>query len=586
LRRWLPWLLLAGAAARLGWLLAGLWRARGYRDAASPLYPEPECVRAAAAITGAKALFCISADVPGPVTFGLVHPVVLLPASFLGLPTEAQPGVASHELLHVRRGDWLVTLIEEAAGALLWFHPAIWWLLAQTSLAREEVVDAEIVRLTALRDSYVDALLQLARARPGMELAPAPSFLRRRHLTYRLHALLKDAGVSRRRVLLSGVCMFAALAAMGWLSAAEFPLTGTAIVRKIRLTHPVFVDPPPAQHSPTAGFPPGSTPAPAGTSTEIAEFAMPGELAGSAPSAASTPADRAAALDLLERARQNSDLHIAGTPPFHLEAEFHASGDANQSGYGQIAETWLSGREWRWTANFGAYSQARLGFGSSAYDEQPSAPMPLRVQMLRRLIFWPVRMPASASIRTSRGQWAGKPVTCVLTEGELGSTEPSRQSSEAEYCIYPDSGLLALESPAPGSYTAFGYSRNGQFHGHVIPDSITSVCAGVQVLDAHVAIRDAEEDSLPKPTAEMLGRGPALTASLAQRLILRLSNESGAPQTAVVHAAISPDGAVLEAELSGAPDPRLAGYALDAVRQSRFAPSFTQREAYIQVRFN
>jgi len=36
----------------------------------------------------------------------------------------------------------------------------------------------------------------------------------------------------------------------------------------------------------------------------------------------STPVERAAAFSLLERALQNSDMHMAGTPPFYLEASF------------------------------------------------------------------------------------------------------------------------------------------------------------------------------------------------------------------------------------------------------------------------
>jgi beta-lactamase regulating signal transducer with metallopeptidase domain len=58
------------------------------------------------------------------------------PESFLALEDEAKLGVACHELLHVRRNDWLITLIEEFVGSLLWFHPAIWWVLGQTRLAR------------------------------------------------------------------------------------------------------------------------------------------------------------------------------------------------------------------------------------------------------------------------------------------------------------------------------------------------------------------------------------------------------------------------------------------------------------------
>ncbi len=189
-------LLAAGAAVKLCWLLGGLWRIRKYRIASTPLYPIPESVRAAWAVTQADALFCISSDVPGPVMLGWLTPVVLLPESFLALGEEAQCGIACHELLHVRRHDWLITVLEELAGTLLWFNPAIWMLLAQTRLAREQLVDAEVVRLTSAREPYIDALLAIARGGQHLDLAPAPLFLRRRHLTRRVHSLLKDASTS------------------------------------------------------------------------------------------------------------------------------------------------------------------------------------------------------------------------------------------------------------------------------------------------------------------------------------------------------------------------------------------------------
>ncbi len=54
------WLLAAGGAAKLGWLLAGLWRIRKCRISSMPMYPIPESVRAASAVTHADALFCVS----------------------------------------------------------------------------------------------------------------------------------------------------------------------------------------------------------------------------------------------------------------------------------------------------------------------------------------------------------------------------------------------------------------------------------------------------------------------------------------------------------------------------------------------
>ena len=89
-----------------------------------------------------------------------------------GARKEAQCAVLCHELLHVRRHDWLATVFEEMVGALLWFNPAIWWLVARTRLAREQVVDEEVVRLTSARAPYLDALLALAGKRLQPDLAP------------------------------------------------------------------------------------------------------------------------------------------------------------------------------------------------------------------------------------------------------------------------------------------------------------------------------------------------------------------------------------------------------------------------------
>jgi len=233
----LPWnvivlsILLAGAAARLCWLAVGLGQIRRYRVAATPLFPVPAALEAASTLTQTEALVCVSSAAPGPVTLGLVHPVVLLPESFLALGEEAQCGIVCHELLHVRRHDWLATVFEEVIGALLWFNPAIWWLLAQTRLAREQVVDQEVVRLTSARDPYLDALLALAGKRLEQDLAPAPSFLRRRHLTQRVHYLLKEAPTSRMRLLISYSSIAAILALAGWFALATLPLVGSAQVK-------------------------------------------------------------------------------------------------------------------------------------------------------------------------------------------------------------------------------------------------------------------------------------------------------------------------------------------------------------------
>jgi len=146
-------LLLVGVVVKLAWLGIGLVQLRRYRKRAVPLSPLPDSIRDARQLTRADALFGVSADISGPATLGHVDPIVLLPESFRSLDAESQRSIACHELLHVQRRDWLVTVIEEVVGALLWFNPGVWWMLAQARLARELGYHAGLVSLGALRDA-------------------------------------------------------------------------------------------------------------------------------------------------------------------------------------------------------------------------------------------------------------------------------------------------------------------------------------------------------------------------------------------------------------------------------------------------
>jgi len=217
-------LLAAGAAARLVWLAIGLWRLRRYRlhsqPAASWLTPGPWPLAPGPGFPDLR----LSEDIATPVTFGFLRPVVLLPAAFPELKPSIQQAILAHELLHVRRRDWLVTLMEELVRAVLWFHPAVWWLLGETQLAREQVVDRASVEMTRSREEYVDALLAIAGVRPQLDLAPAPLFLRKRHLKHRVVSLLKEVHMSKKHSISALAAGVFILAAACWMVTATFPL--------------------------------------------------------------------------------------------------------------------------------------------------------------------------------------------------------------------------------------------------------------------------------------------------------------------------------------------------------------------------
>ena len=211
------WLLTAGAVVRLGWLGAGFLRLRHYRRHSVALEPAPSW--------GVEADLRISDAVASPVTFGLRKPVVLLPARFPSLNPALQEAILCHEILHVRRRDWVFTLAEEVVRAFFWFHPAIWWLLGEIGLAREQAVDREVIELTRQREEYLDALLAIAGARPQLDLAPAPLFLRRRHLKQRVVSILKEVQMSKARLISALTAGLGIMTLACWFVSSTFPLT-------------------------------------------------------------------------------------------------------------------------------------------------------------------------------------------------------------------------------------------------------------------------------------------------------------------------------------------------------------------------
>jgi len=222
------WIIAAGIVARLGWLASGLWQIRRYRTSAAPVFPIPDSIRRARELTRADARFGISRHIDGPATVGHIDPMVLLPESFPMLDHEAQLSIACHELLHVKRNDWMVTLVEEIAAALFWFHPAIWLLLSQAKLSREQIVDAEVVTLTSAPAPYVQALLVMAGAAKSFSAIPAALFLTEGHLPRRVRALLSKHRNSGARLFLSYVSIAALLTIAAWCAMVWFPLTGDA----------------------------------------------------------------------------------------------------------------------------------------------------------------------------------------------------------------------------------------------------------------------------------------------------------------------------------------------------------------------
>ena len=222
------WLFVAGLVVRLSWLAIGLLKLARYRRQGRAIPLPPEWNGA-----GRRARLLVSDEISGPVTFGFFRPVVLLPSDFLSMPQAMRDAILFHELIHVERRDWLFALGEELVRAVFWFHPAIWWVLGEIQLAREQTVDRAVIEMTQARDPYVDTLLamagvNLAGVNPQMDLAPAPLFLRRRHLKQRVIGLIQEAGMSKTRMMIAQIAALTMMAVACWFVTGAIPLHAQA----------------------------------------------------------------------------------------------------------------------------------------------------------------------------------------------------------------------------------------------------------------------------------------------------------------------------------------------------------------------
>ena len=109
-----------------------------------------------------------------PTVVGWLRPAILLPAATMaGLTAEQLEAILAHELAHVRRYDYLASLLQSVVETILFYHPAVWWVSHRMRVERELCCDDEAVAACGNPIEYARALAGLEALRPAPRLAPA-----------------------------------------------------------------------------------------------------------------------------------------------------------------------------------------------------------------------------------------------------------------------------------------------------------------------------------------------------------------------------------------------------------------------------
>jgi TonB family protein len=215
----------AGIIGRLLWLGLGLIKLRAIvarATADASLAPIADDLMAS---LGVAAEVRMSDDLEGPATVGVRRALVLIPRSVLTMSAAVQRAILCHELLHVKRRDWLQTLGEEIWRSLLWFHPHAHVIASRLSLAREMVVDEMTILITKDRRAYAEALLAFSNPQPHV-IGVTP-FIGRRTLSQRISLIAEEASMSRQRAVASAAIALTACIAITAAAVDRVPMFAT-----------------------------------------------------------------------------------------------------------------------------------------------------------------------------------------------------------------------------------------------------------------------------------------------------------------------------------------------------------------------
>lgn len=214
LQRALPWLVIAWLAGVVVFLIrlvratlfATRLRSRGTSPA--PHYLDVAFNRIAAQLRVAHPVrLLLSSIVDVPVVIGWLRPLVLMPAAALtGLAPHQIEALLAHELAHIRRHDYLVNVLQRAIEAVLFYHPAVWWVSNQIRRERELCCDDLAVAASGDALSYAHALADLESSRPAHRTAAIAA--NGGSLTTRIRRLVGDSQPASHTTL-AGVTAFA-----------------------------------------------------------------------------------------------------------------------------------------------------------------------------------------------------------------------------------------------------------------------------------------------------------------------------------------------------------------------------------------
>ncbi len=129
-----------------------------------------------------------------PLTWGVVKPIVMMPAESEIWSENQRSAALYHELSHIKRGDYLVMLLARISRAVFWFNPLSWIVLGMIKREQEKACDEHVLRAGIKPSTYAENLLLIRNSALDHWNPPAAVLgaMNKSHLNDRLSTILKQ----------------------------------------------------------------------------------------------------------------------------------------------------------------------------------------------------------------------------------------------------------------------------------------------------------------------------------------------------------------------------------------------------------
>ena len=139
-----------------------------------------------------------------PLTYGVLHPVILMPISTKWENTDSLAYVLAHEYVHIRRFDSIRKLVLIVVLCVHWFNPLVWVMYILANRDIELSCDEAVVRFFGenTKAAYARALISMEETRSG--LTPLCSSFSKNAIEERITAIMKIKKTTVFSLILAG----------------------------------------------------------------------------------------------------------------------------------------------------------------------------------------------------------------------------------------------------------------------------------------------------------------------------------------------------------------------------------------------